>query len=228
MVGGGRRVNAAGPGAPAAVDHPMAALPPRPAAVLFDLDGTLLDSAPSLAAGVAAARGRFDLPPLDPAAVAPHVGRGLGDLLRATLPAGHHHDLAPARAAFHAAYRAHLLDARPMPGADALLSALGPRAGLVTNKPRMYLEPLLAHLGWRFGVVVDGDHPAGRKPEPEPLRWAARALGYDVTACAYVGDSLADRDAAEAAGMPFVAVVWGRVPDATHRVTALAELDPWA
>lgn len=205
----------------------MAALPPRPAAVFFDLDGTLLDSARSITAGVTAARAGYGLPPLDPATVAAHVGGGLGALLRATLPPAHHADLAGARAAFHTAYRDHLLDARPMPGAGALLRALGPRAGLVTNKPRAYLGPLLAHLGWRFGAVVDGDDRAGRKPDPGPLLRAAKHLGVDPRACVYVGDSPLDRDAARAARMPFVAVAWGHVA-ADHVIDTLAELDAWA
>lgn len=197
----------------------------RPAALVFDLDGTLLDTAPVLTAAVNAARALGAHPPLAVATVAPHIGGGLGALLAATLPPGY--DEAAARAAFHATCRARLLESRPYPDADAVVAALGSRAALVTNKPRTYLDALLAHLGWRFAAVVDGDDPAGRKPDPGPLLHAAARLGVAPAAALAIGDSPLDRAAARAAGMPYRPVAWGHVAPGERPLTALAELLAW-
>ncbi len=187
---------------------------------LFDLDGTLLDTDADLAAAVNAARAALDLPALAVDAVRPHIGWGLGHLLRGTLPAALHGRLAAAREHFHAHYRAHLLDhSRPFADAEAVLATLGPaRCGLVTNKPGAFVDALVDRLGWRFGVVVAGDTLIARKPDPAPLRHAAAALGVEPTAATYVGDSEVDLEAAANAGMHFVAVAWGRVASRAPRV----------
>lgn len=185
---------------------PIPGLASPPAALLFDLDGTLLDSAPGIARAVNAARGELGLDPLPVEAVAPAIGGGLGRLLRRCLPPEAHAEVDRLRPVFHAAYRAGALDARPFPGAAAVVARLGHRSGLVSNKPRAYLAPLLAHLGWRFAVVVDGDGP--RKPSPEPLLRAAAALGHPPSRALFVGDSEIDRAAAAAAGMMFATVPW--------------------
>jgi phosphoglycolate phosphatase len=198
--------------------------------VVFDLDGTLIDATPGLAAAANAARAAFELPPLPVDHIAPHLGRGLGDLLDAVLP-----DLSldreRARAAFHASGYARLLDAPAFAGADAVIAALGARAGLVTNKPRRYLAPLLAHLlahrGWRFGAVVDGDDPAGRKPDPGPLLRVAALLGVAPADAIFVGDTAVDRAAARAAGMRFVPVAWGAVEPGEVPIMSLAEVLGW-
>lgn len=187
---------------------------------LFDLDGTLLDTDADLAAAVNAARAALALPPLAVEAVRPHIGWGLGHLLRGALPSAVHPRLAEARRRFHAHYRAHLLDhSRPFADADDVLTTLGPaRCGLVTNKPGAFVDALVARLGWRFGVVVAGDTLAARKPDPAPLLHAAHALGAGPAAVTYVGDSEVDLEAAAAAGMDFVAVAWGRVAAQAPRV----------
>ncbi len=189
-------------------------------AFLFDLDGTLLDTDADLAAAVNAARAALALPPLDVEAVRPHIGWGLGHLLRGALPPAAHPGLAEARRHFHAHYRAHLLDhSRPFADADDVLAALGPaRCGLVTNKPGAFVDAIIARLGWRFGVVVAGDTLAARKPDPAPLLRAAATLGVDPATTTYVGDSEVDLEAAAAAGVDFVAVAWGRVAARAPRV----------
>ncbi|MCB9537948.1 MAG: HAD-IA family hydrolase [Myxococcales bacterium] len=194
---------------------------------LFDLDGTLLDTDADLAAAVNAARAALGLPALGVDAVRPHIGWGLGHLLRGTLPAAQHARLSAAREHFHAHYRAHLLDhSRPFADADAVVAALGPaRCGLVTNKPGAFVDALIERLGWRFGVVVAGDTLAARKPDAAPLRHAAEALGAEPSTVTYVGDSEVDLEAAAAAGTAFAAVAWGRVaPRAPRVVERFAEL----
>lgn len=203
---------------------------PAPRAVLFDLDGTLLDTLDGLSAGVNAARARFERDPLPRSSVAPHISHGLGHLLRQTIPGIDAAGLRLARAVFVEHYRAHLLDdLRPHRGAEQALAAWAGRSALVTNKPAMFLGPQLSAMGWRFEVVIDGDHPAGRKPDPAPLLIAADRLGVRPDEAVFIGDSDADHQAAQAAGMPFRAVAWGHVSDPiAPRVADLREVARWA
>ena len=174
--------------------------------LLVDLDGTLVDSGPSIAPAVDAVRARLGLEPIGAPAVAAALGGGLGALLRATLPVEHHGRIDEMRPLFHEIRTRHLLEARPFPGADRLVRRCGARMGLVTNAPRRYAGPLVAHLGWRFAVICDGDGP--RKPDPTPLRIAAERLRVPPDAIICVGDSDVDAQAAAAAGMRFATVPW--------------------
>jgi phosphoglycolate phosphatase len=185
-----------------------------PFALLFDLDGTLIDSDADLAAAANRARGALGLAPLPVPDVRRHVGHGLAYLLQHVVPADLHARLPEARDAFVAWYRAHLLDAtRPYPGAAEALDVLrGHPLGIVTNKPAMFLDPIIAGLGWgdRFGVVVGGDTLPERKPHPVPLLHAIARLGATPGRALYVGDSEVDRETAAAAGVRFLCVGWGR------------------
>jgi 2-phosphoglycolate phosphatase len=192
-----------------------AARPRFPALVLFDLDGTLLDSAPDMVATVnrmLAARGRKPLP-LD--AVRPHVSKGSRAMSAAAFPElggdvpgaliREFLDNYEQESGRHGA----LFD-----GIEALLAAIeadGARWGIVTNKPEYLARQLLPRLGWdtRSAILIGGDTLAERKPHPLPLLHAAQVLGFDPGHCAYVGDDERDIQAARAAGMPSVAVLWG-------------------
>jgi phosphoglycolate phosphatase len=207
--------------------------PPQPVqAVLFDLDGTLIDSTGDLADGANAARAAFGLPPLPEGEVAPAIGHGLGHLLRGTLPEGLHPRLEEARAAFHTHYAAHLLHrTRAYAGVPACLehlAACGIPLGLVTNKPGRFVAGILDGLGWteRFETVVAGDTLPQRKPAPEPIRHAVDALGTEPEQTIYVGDSEVDLECAAAAGVPFVCVAWGRAAADAEQTTD--DLGAWA
>lgn len=191
---------------------------------VFDLDGTLIDSDRDLAAAANAARATLSLPPLPTSQVACWVGYGLTHLLTHALPGVGPDDFARARAVYVAHYRDNLLThTEPYPGAESVLNALGGRAGLVTNKPSMFTDGILDGLGWRrhFAAIVPGDALPQRKPAPEPLVHALEQLGVDTAA--YVGDSEVDAATAAAAGVPFVAVDWGRVAGG-RRVADLRDL----
>jgi len=189
--------------------------PTFPKLVLFDLDGTLLDSAPDMLAAVNALRETHDQPPMLLAALRPHVSKGA----RAMLAAGFPGLDAEARDAmvppFLAAYQRELaLHGGPFDGIEALLSALenaGSRWGIVTNKPEYLSRALIPLLGWdtRCAVLVGGDTLPVRKPDPLPLLHAARVVGIEAGDCTYVGDDERDIVAARAAGMPSVAALWG-------------------
>lgn len=186
-----------------------------PRGVLFDLDGTLLDSAPDMLATVnrmRAARGRA---PMVLEAVRPHVSRGARAMAGAAfpdVPAERVPELVPE---FLALYREELgRHGRPFDGIEAMLAALeadGVRWGIVTNKPVALARDLLPGLGWadRSAVLVGGDSLAERKPHPLPLLHAADAIGLAPADCAYVGDDRRDIDAARAAGMASVVALWG-------------------
>ena len=195
----------------------------RPAAVLFDLDGTLLDTARDLAAALNVVRAADGLPALPFAEIRPHVSNGSYALTRLGF------DFDDASNEFEARRQA-LLDAYfadvathtvRFDGIDAVLAALvgnGQRWGIVTNKPTWLTTPLLEQLGLEPApeCVVCGDTTARAKPYPDPLVEAARRLGVACEACLYVGDAERDVVAATAAGMPVVVANYGYIPaDAT-------------
>jgi len=186
-----------------------------PKLVLFDLDGTLLDSAPDMLAAVNALRETHGEPPMLLAALRPHVSRGARAMLAAGFP-GLDADAREAQVpSFLAAYQRELArHGGPFEGIEALLSALedaGSRWGIVTNKPEYLARALMPLLDWdaRCAVLVGGDTLPVRKPDPLPLLHAAHVVGIEPGDCAYVGDDERDIVAARAAGMPSVAALWG-------------------
>jgi 2-phosphoglycolate phosphatase len=193
-----------------------ASAPTRVRGVLFDLDGTLIDSAPDLAGAANRLRADHGLAPLPLAELRPMVGsgaRGMVGVAFGVAPGDERFEAL--RDAFLAHYEAGLLETtRPFDGVEPLLSALeaaGTPWGIVTNKITRYTAPIVAGLGLdrRAAVVVCGDTTPFAKPRPEPLLHAAEAMGLVPADLLYVGDDLRDIQAARAAGMPVVAVTWG-------------------
>ena len=203
-------------------------------AVLFDLDGTLLDSRGDLADAVNATRAALGVEPLSDEAVGGHIGRGLTALLEQALPPLRPIELQASRAVFIAHYSANLLNrSRPYEGVNDMFSGLrGYRLGLVTNKPSMFTHGILRGLGWdtRFEVVVCGDTTPTRKPSPEPLLLGLEKLGAAPASAVFVGDTSVDAETAAAVGAPFVCVEWGAHAAQTPRASvigALSELPAW-
>jgi phosphoglycolate phosphatase len=184
--------------------------------VAFDLDGTLADTAPDLAASLNHTLAALGRPTVPPESVQTLVGHGARALLRRGLAVSGE---APEELVdqglpiFLDFYAAHICDGTlTYPGAEAALGAIaaaGARPALCTNKPEALTRKLLDALGWgaRFAAIVGGDTLAVRKPDPAPLFEAiARAGGGRA---AFVGDSITDADTARAAAIPFVAVSFG-------------------
>jgi phosphoglycolate phosphatase len=187
---------------------------------LFDLDGTLIDSAPDLAAAVDYALGRNGLPPRGIAQVRDFIGDGAARLVHRAVTGRHDGTadeslFASVYAEFQQAYAARLFqESTVYPGVfDALngLRARGWLIGCVTNKPARFTLPLLAAAGLAayFSVVVSGDSLAARKPDPAPLLHAAEMLGVAPGATIMIGDSLIDVRAARNAGIPIYCVRGG-------------------
>lgn len=191
-----------------------------PAALVFDLDGTLVDSRQDIASAVDALRGELGLPPLGVERVTAMVGEGARVLVdRALLDATSLSplpDLDWAVARYLELYAARCLATTELyPGIRALLDALPGHLPLavLTNKPTAPSVRLLEFLGLaeRFQVVVAGDSLPQRKPDPAGLRLAADRLGVTPQATWLIGDSLIDVATARAAGASVVAVSWGFV-----------------
>jgi phosphoglycolate phosphatase len=183
--------------------------------VLFDLDGTLVDTAPDMIAALNQLRAEQQRPAL-PYALArtqvSHGSHGLVTLAFADVQAGEFESL---RQRFLELYFARLAkDTQLFEGCETLLRTLEDRAlswGIVTNKPGFLTTPLLAALGLdrRAGCVVSGDTLPQRKPHPAPLLHAASALGLACSECLYIGDAERDVLAARAAGMPVLLARYG-------------------
>ena len=190
----------------------MSRVPVR--AVLFDLDGTLIDTAPDLANCGNAMRARYGLAPLDVETLRSFIGKGVANFIAQSLK-GSTVDLADATHFFEERYFATCAaTSRPYPGALAgmdLLQSEGIALGVVTNKAGRFTEALLERLGvrGRFGVVVSGDTLEYRKPHPEPVLHAARVLGAQIPQTLFIGDSGNDVDAARAAGCTVWLVPYG-------------------
>ncbi|MBU8976170.1 phosphoglycolate phosphatase [Lysobacter sp. MMG2] len=186
-----------------------------PKAVLFDLDGTLLDSAPDMVAAIDAMRARRNQPPMALTELRPHVSKGGRAMVAAAFPEvpedERQHWLPEFLDSYEQALGRHsvLFD-----GVDAMLAALeqsGCIWGIVTNKPEYLARQVIPVLGWetRCAVLIGGDTLSERKPHPLPLLVAAECIGVAPEDCVYVGDDERDIVAARAAGMPSVVALWG-------------------
>ena len=188
---------------------------PRPRAVLFDLDGTLADTAPDLAAAtnlLRTARGLEPAPYEKLRAMASAGGRGLiGAAFGLTPDDAQFPELL---AEFLSNYQSALVvDSRLFDGIEPLLADLRSRGlgwGVVTNKFRRFTDLLVDPIGLgQADCVISGDTTPFSKPHPEPLLEAARRLALAPQDCWYVGDDLRDIQAGRAAGMVTVAAGWG-------------------
>ncbi|WP_297909627.1 phosphoglycolate phosphatase [Thiomonas sp.] len=184
--------------------------------VLFDLDGTLADSAPDLAEALNRMRRQRGMAALPLEQLRPMASHGARGLLQAGLGAQPQDpDWNSLREEFLANYEASIcVLTRPFDGIESLLRELQRRAipwGIVTNKLTRYTDALLSRLdlGAPPGCVVSGDTTARAKPAPDPLLHAAAALRIAPAGCLYVGDDLRDVQAALAAGMDAAAAAYG-------------------
>ena len=200
--------------------------------VAFDLDGTLADTAPDLAAALNHALEQLGRPTIEPGTVRHLVGHGARALLRRGLAKSGASDEALVEQGFpHFMdfYAANIcIGTTAFAGVDAALDGLkarGVRTAICTNKPESLSRLLIGALGWegRFDALVGGDTLPVRKPDPAPLHEAiARAGGGRA---AFVGDSIVDADTARAAALPFVAVSFGFLDRPVEQLGADAVID---
>jgi 2-phosphoglycolate phosphatase len=195
-------------------------MPDRPIkGFLLDLDGTLADTAPDLAAALNALLTEEGREPLDYQRIRPFVSYGSPRLIRM----GFGEDLAGSeferlKNRFLAFYRLQICQhTRLFPGIGDVLETIetvGLTWGVVTNKPGWLTIPLMTELGLmqRAGSIISGDTLERRKPHPDPLVRAASDLHIDTAECAYIGDAQRDIEAGRAAGMFTIAVSWGYIP----------------
>lgn len=184
--------------------------------VLFDLDGTLVDTAPDLGFVLNRMRGARNQPPLPDALMRAQASHGTQGLLRLGFGVNQSDpEFQPLREEFLALYGRHLCDRSSLfPGMAELLAGLEQRGltwGVVTNKPARYTEPLLDHLGLteRAACIVSGDTCARPKPDPEPMLHACRTAGIEPEEGLYLGDAERDMQAARAVGMPALVALYG-------------------
>lgn len=189
-------------------------------AVLFDLDGTLIDTAPDMGGALNNLLIEENQDPLPLEAIRPLVSQGglvltrLGFSGKVSEP-----EIEPLRQRFLQHYRAIVADeSRLFDGYAKILDRLDERSipwGIVTNKPEWLTEPLLQQLGLaqRCGVVIGGDTLAQRKPHPLPLQVAAERLGVDCEQCVYVGDDERGIVAGKAANMKTLVAAYGYIED---------------
>jgi N-acetyl-D-muramate 6-phosphate phosphatase len=185
-------------------------------AVLFDLDGTLADTAGDLAAALNRLRADRGLRPLLLETLRAHASDGARGMLGAGLGiAKDHGDYERLRDLFLTNYEQSLsVHTRLFDGADAVLAEIerrGLRWGIVTNKIARFTTPIVAALGLtsRAGVVISGDSTPESKPHPAPLLEAAALLGVPARSCVYVGDAERDVIAGRAAGMKTLIARYG-------------------
>lgn len=211
-------------------------------AVLFDLDGTLLDTVDDFMAIILSMRQERDLPDAPLHLIRSTVSDGSAGMLCAAFSiTSDHPDFAGLRDEFLERYQQQLaLHTRPFPGISELLDWLDAEGlpwGVVTNKMSRFSIPLLAATGLaeRCGSLVCPDQVSRGKPHPEPLLKACAEMGVEPTRSVYIGDHLRDIQAGRAAGMRTVAALYGYLPpgddpqqwNADFTIENAAALRPW-
>jgi len=200
-------------------------------AVVIDLDGTLLDTAPDLADAAMAMAEELGLPPITLDEVKTYIGNGVSRLVKRVITRDLHAD--PEAALFARAlpiYEKHYAagvsrKSRPFPGVieglDAF-KALGVHVACITNKAERFTVPLLKDTGLfaYFELILSGDSLPEKKPSPLPLLHACQAFGVEPGELLLIGDSLNDTQAARAAGCPVFCVPYGY-----NRGRPVSELD---
>ncbi|MBL8767063.1 MAG: HAD family hydrolase [Planctomycetes bacterium] len=182
---------------------------------IFDLDGTLVDSLPSIAAAVNHGLTQLELPTHAQSAVGRMVGEGVRTLCERALPASRPELLEDLLRHVWSYYEAHLLDrTKPYEGIDAMvreLAGAGARLGVLSNKPDVLTCRTIAGLGWSpwFKAVRGQIDGIPKKPDPAGAFWVLGGIGLEPSETLYVGDTAIDMRTAKAAGMPSVAVTWG-------------------
>jgi N-acetyl-D-muramate 6-phosphate phosphatase len=194
----------------------MPSKPPAPHAIFFDLDGTLIDSAPDLGAAADKMRTDRGLPSLPLELYRPMAGAGARGMLKIGFDmAPNHSDYEAMREEFFQNYEANLTARTTVfDGVAEMLQNLraqGIAWGIVTNKSKRFTDPLARLMPLLHGAcaVVSGDTTPHAKPHPAPVLEAARLAGVPAQHCWYVGDDKRDIDAGRAAGMFTIAAAWG-------------------
>lgn len=188
---------------------------PAPRAILFDLDGTLADTAPDLAAAVNWLRTERGLEPTPYSVLRPTASAGARGMIGAAFGLQPGDDgYEELRLAWFDRYQSAMAVHSSLFGGVAQLldgiRAAGMEWGIVTNKPARFTDPLIPQIGLAHaGCIVSGDTTGFSKPHPAPLLEGARRLGIAPEHCWYVGDDQRDVEAGRAAGMVTVACAWG-------------------
>ncbi len=212
---------------------------PLPQAVLFDLDGTLVDTAPDLANTLNHLRREQGLPPLPYDTIRPQVSHGTAALLDLGFPDDHQRERL--RQPFLDHYRDNIaVETRLFPGIDELLQVLEQRLipwGVVTNKPAELTDPLMTALALteRAACIISGDTIAYRKPHPGPLLHACEQIAVAASDCLYIGDAERDIRAGRAAGMTTLAALFGYLAEeddpvswhADAMISSAHDILPW-
>ncbi len=187
-------------------------------AVLFDMDGTLLDSAPDFIAICQAMRAERGLPPGDEKAIRDVVSGGARAMVATAFEMDPEApEFEPLRLEFLERYQNHCaVLTRPFDGIDELLADIEQAKliwGVVTNKPVRYAEPIMEQLGLaeRSAVLICPDHVKNSKPDPEMLLLACSMLNLDPASVLFVGDDLRDIESGRAAGTRTAAVSYGYI-----------------
>jgi len=188
-------------------------------AILIDLDGTLLHTAPELVASANRMLRDLGRPAVSQDLLTSYIGNGVSWLVKRALTGDMHAEpdanlYEQALPIFEQHYSELLLQSKPFEGVIAGLDAMqaaGFRLGCITNKVKRYTEPLLEGLGLAhyFEIVLSGDSLPEKKPHPLPVLHAAKFFGVPVEHVLLIGDSLNDTVAARAAGCPVVCVPYG-------------------
>ncbi len=184
-------------------------------AILFDMDGTVVDSLADITHAVNHAMQHFGLPERSSAEVMASLGNGARYLLHAFLPADTPEGLLDEMLAYYQPYyAAHTGDrTRPYDGILPMmerLRAMGLRLAIISNKPDAAVQPLVRTYFAELVALAVGERPGvRRKPAPDMIDAAAAEMGVDKSRCLYVGDSEVDVETARSAGIGCISVTWG-------------------